>query len=343
MFKIIMEVIVNMSKKIFCLVLVSVFIGTRVFANGGAQPSSKNTAQAEFKYPAKQLTMMVAGQAGSNMDILARILAKHLEKKLDNPIIIQNVPGGGGITGAATYLSQPPNTDTILMMPISNINVSPLFQEVPYKADDFIPIIGMSSQIQGVFSAPKVSGIKNFEDLKNFSKGKILKYGSGGPAVWNGLVQAGLYKHMGLQANTVPHNGVGEGFANLLGGTTDVCLGSTSQSISYVLDGSLVPLFVFGDEPYTYSNGIIAPSLVSLGYNENIDSFTYWCIRKGTDQKIVDYLAGLISSVYKDLDYLADMKAQDSLPMDIKAADLGPLVDKSTLQVQEIFNFVNSK
>ena len=51
-------------------------------------------------WPSRPLTMVVPFAAGGPMDSLARILQPTLAETLGQPIIIENVPGGGGMTGS---------------------------------------------------------------------------------------------------------------------------------------------------------------------------------------------------------------------------------------------------
>jgi tripartite-type tricarboxylate transporter receptor subunit TctC len=51
-------------------------------------------------WPNRPVTMVVPFAAGGPMDSLARILQPTLGEALGQPIIIENSPGGGGITGS---------------------------------------------------------------------------------------------------------------------------------------------------------------------------------------------------------------------------------------------------
>jgi tripartite-type tricarboxylate transporter receptor subunit TctC len=51
-------------------------------------------------WPTRPVTMVVTFPAGSGSDVLARILGARLSEILGQQVIIENVGGGGGMTGA---------------------------------------------------------------------------------------------------------------------------------------------------------------------------------------------------------------------------------------------------
>src|SRR5262245_35897135 len=85
------------------------------------------------EYPAKTVTIVVPFAAGGAGDILSRILSKHLEQRLGKPFVIENKPGGGGVTGVLTATKSVPDGHTLLMSPSGPIAVNPaLMKDLPY-------------------------------------------------------------------------------------------------------------------------------------------------------------------------------------------------------------------
>src|SRR3977135_2628765 len=64
--------------------------------------------RAEDKWPSQQVNIIVPFSAGGSTDILARVVAQHLQAKFGQPFIVQNKSGaGGGIGSAAVAKAQP--------------------------------------------------------------------------------------------------------------------------------------------------------------------------------------------------------------------------------------------
>ena len=93
-------------------------------------------------YPTRPVSFVVPFAAGGGTEFLARLLGQRLEQRLGKPFVIENRPGGGGVTGAVSVARAAPDGHTILMAPapVMAINVS-LHKKLPYDpAADFVPL-----------------------------------------------------------------------------------------------------------------------------------------------------------------------------------------------------------
>src|SRR6266849_4499770 len=79
-------------------------------------PLSRALAQgaAETPYPARNITLVVPFAPGGSTDILARIVAGHLQQSLGQPIVIENRTGASGNIGTATVARAMPDGYTYL-------------------------------------------------------------------------------------------------------------------------------------------------------------------------------------------------------------------------------------
>src|SRR4029453_1289974 len=75
----------------------------------GLAPASAQT------YPTRPITMVVPFAAGGSTDVVARIIAQKMSESLGQSVIIENVAGAGGSTGAARVAKAEPDGYTILM------------------------------------------------------------------------------------------------------------------------------------------------------------------------------------------------------------------------------------
>jgi len=262
---------------------------------------------AEVNYPTKTVTITVLFGAGGNMDIKARIVAKYLGDELGQSVVVKNKIGGSGIVGATEYLLEKPNTHNLIYLVDATTNIVPLYTKVAYTAEDFIPIIGVDTNPKGLFVNPKKTGIESFEDLIEYGKNKIIKFGSTGMGNDNYVISKALFNTAGLASDTIISSSSMVGLTNTLGGHIDVTFAPMNLARSYVEDGSLKPIGTFSHEPYIYDNGIKVPTFSSMGYNIFFESFTYFAIRKGTDEAIVNKLAAAISKVYENAEFQKKM------------------------------------
>ncbi|WP_411676095.1 tripartite tricarboxylate transporter substrate-binding protein [Caproicibacter sp.] len=288
----------------FCCTLGLSACGGTGSGSGASQAASGSGASSAVKYPSgNTLNLIIPVKAGGNMDILGRTAAKYLGDAMGVNVVVSNIAGNGGVVAATQYLGEKANTNTVIFLPANIFTVSPLYSKVKYSLDDFAPIAAYNSEKNGVFA---MSGglIKSFDDLKKWAPDKTLLFGSGGQGVANYLMQASLYHDLGLKAKTVPHNSASEGLVNVIAHTTNLTLSSLNLAEQYVKKGSLIPLFTYEKEDYTYANGTVVPSLYKLtGKDYDIPSLQFFAVRAGTDQKIVDYLHEKFQEAFSNPDF----------------------------------------
>jgi len=93
-------------------------------------------------YPAKPLTIVEPWPPGSAGDTGARIIAEIAKKYFGQPIVVQNVVGGGGVKAARFALNADPDGYTILNSWVANHVMRPIFDpNIGYSREDFLPII----------------------------------------------------------------------------------------------------------------------------------------------------------------------------------------------------------
>src|SRR5262249_14376109 len=66
-------------------------------------------------WPTRAVTMVVPYAAGGPIDTLARILAARLSEILGQQVVIENMPGAGGMTGASRVAKSAPDGYTVLL------------------------------------------------------------------------------------------------------------------------------------------------------------------------------------------------------------------------------------
>ena len=95
-------------------------------AGGGGRRRRRRRRQCTDLIRRAPVTFVVPFAAGGGTEFLARLLGQRLEQRLGKPFVIENRPGGGGVTGAVSVARAAPDGYTILMAPapVMAINVS---------------------------------------------------------------------------------------------------------------------------------------------------------------------------------------------------------------------------
>lgn len=108
-----------------------------------AVPAGRAAAQ---EWPLRPVTMVIPFGAGSGIDVLGRILAPAMAEKIGQPIVIENVGGAGGMTGAARVAKASPDGYTFVLGNVgTHAQNQSLYPHPLYHAmRDFAPVASIA-------------------------------------------------------------------------------------------------------------------------------------------------------------------------------------------------------
>ena len=209
-----------------------------------AAPVSRALAQGavEPTYPTRNITLVVPFAAGGSTDILARIVAGHLQQSLGQPVVIENRTGASGNIGTATVARAAPDGYTFLFntMSVHTMNHA-LFASMPFDGvKDFSPIAMLAYVTNTMVVHPSVPArtLPEFIAYAKANPGKIA-YASAGPGSTNHLCAALFEKMTGVQMVHVPYRGGAPAVADTVGGQTQLFFTAGTQSLEHVKAGKL--------------------------------------------------------------------------------------------------------
>jgi len=193
-------------------------------------------------YPERNLTLVVPFAAGGSTDILARIVAGHLQQSLGQPVVIENRTGASGNLGTATVARATPDGYTFLFntMSVHTMNHA-LFANMTFDGvKDFSPIALLAYVTNTMVIHPSVPAktVKEFVDYAKANPGKMA-YASAGPGSTNHLCAALFEKMTGIQMVHVPYRGGAPAVADTVSGQTQLFFTAGTQSLEHVKAGKL--------------------------------------------------------------------------------------------------------
>ncbi|MET0918270.1 MAG: tripartite tricarboxylate transporter substrate binding protein [Burkholderiales bacterium] len=215
----------------------------------GGIAAAAPTLWAQAKYPSKPITFVVPFAAGGGGDTVARVLAKSLSERINNPVIVENRVGAGGNIGTAFVLQSPPNGYTLLNMS-STYPIQAAVSKLPFDpVEDMQPIIMVSRDPAVVIVHPE-SPLRNAKDLAEAAKRtpSKLTYGSAGVGSIAHLGMEELAFNLGVQLVHVPYKGSSQAFNDVLGKSVDMMLTSATFATPYIKSGRVRALGIAGDQ-----------------------------------------------------------------------------------------------
>ncbi|VTU46497.1 Argininosuccinate lyase (plasmid) [Variovorax sp. SRS16] len=207
------------------------------------------TAWAQNAWPHRSIRLVVPYPAGGNADSTARLLAAQLSERLQQQVIVDNRPGGGGTIGAGLVAKAPADGYTLLL-DATAFTVNPsLFPKLAYEpAKDFAPI-SQVTRVPMLLVVPAASPLRSVADLIRSARaapGK-LSYASAGNGGAQHLAGELFKQGAKLSMTHIPYRGGAPALTDLVGGQVDLMFSATSASGPFVKSGKLRALAITSD------------------------------------------------------------------------------------------------
>jgi tripartite-type tricarboxylate transporter receptor subunit TctC len=203
-------------------------------------------ATADEAYPNHPVRMLAASAAGGNPDVMARLLANRLSEIFNNPFIVEDVPGVGGVIAAKQVAAAAPDGYTLMVNDSGalaiNIAINP---DANYKLSDFSPVTALATLPTVLVVKPAVPAntLAEFVALAK-SKPGTMSFGSAGSGSIHQLTMVIFEQQAGISLLHVPYRG-GTGLVNaLLTGEVDAGWSGISNVLALIQTGKLRALCV---------------------------------------------------------------------------------------------------
>src|SRR5205085_4346855 len=202
-------------------------------------------------YPARMITIVVPLTPGTAIDILARLYADALGKRLAQQVIVVNRPGAGGLIGAQAVAAAPADGYTVLLANSGHAILGTLNKNLPFDpVADFVGVCLIGEAPSVVNVAPSL-GVKGLSELVGLAKAKPggIHYGSAGIGTATHLAGAYFALQTGTELTHVPYTVSSTIIADLLGGRIQATFAPAAFTLPLLQDGRLLALAVAADEP----------------------------------------------------------------------------------------------
>lgn len=257
-------------------------------------------AQGQAPYPNQTIRILVTNPAGGLPDTVARIMAKRLQERMGQTVVVENRPGASGGIAAAALLSAPADGYTFMVTDGAIVAINPLFYaKLGYNPKDLLPVTLVARAPMFLAAHPKVPAktMKEFIDYAKAHPGQI-NFGSAGLGSTHHLSMEAVKLGLGLQMTHVPYKGTGEAVPALLGGHVDV-LFSAYPSLSGAVGTKLVTLLATNAAQRSSQ----APDVPAISeFIPGFDSAPLQGIfaRTGTPPAIVQKIASEVAAITKE-------------------------------------------
>ena len=216
-----------------------------VFA-GLALGSAACFAQGGPAYPNKPVRILVGFTAGSELDVVARLVGKEMSERWAQQIVVENRTGAGGTVAGAVAAKSPADGYTLFFNSVSHTASSALYPKLPYNpVQDFAGVSQATSAPNVLLVGPGMSA-KSVKELAALAREKAGQINFGSAGVGSGTHIAGEMFRLGTALNVshVPYKGVPEVLADTVTGRIHYSFAPIGNVLPFVKDRRVTALAV---------------------------------------------------------------------------------------------------
>jgi tripartite-type tricarboxylate transporter receptor subunit TctC len=259
-------------------------------------------------YPSRPIRMIAPFTPGSPVDVVARLLAQHLSTHLGQSVVVENRPGAGTTIGMKAATLAEPDGYTLLFQSSSFVVAPAMYKNLDYQpTKSFTPVANIAWG-SWVTVVPPSLPVQNPQQLIAYAKANpgTLNFGYGQGTAPQ-LVGEWFNRTNGLKIASVPYKGGMQAITDMLGGTIQINIGTTSTLLPLIRQGKLRAIAQWGrtreadlpDVPTMIESGF--PGL-SLGFWVGL-----WA-PKGTPEAIVNKINGAANAALDSPEMKASMQ-----------------------------------
>jgi tripartite-type tricarboxylate transporter receptor subunit TctC len=285
-----------------------------------------SAASAE-EWPNRPISMVVPFAAGSSSDVAGRIIAAGLSDTLGQQVFVENLSGGGGMTGTARVAKAAPDGYQFVFASVDSMAIVPAMHKKPlYDSLADFTAVGLAVEQPIVLVTRKDLPVTTLQDFVKYAKEnqKTMQFGSSGVGSGSHFSCAKLNAAVGIDPTHVPYRGSGPAMQDLVAGRIDYFCALGAAAMGPVEAGTVKAIALLtGDK---------SPLFPTLQTSKDqgipgVDSY-FWTgsfFPKDTPENIVQALSKASSKVLSSEQTIERLKKSGASPVPADARTPGYL------------------
>ena len=260
-------------------------------------------AAAAQDYPTRTITLLCWSEAGSPVDLFARIMAKLLTKELGQNVIVENRTGADGIIMINQLLKAPADGYTLAA---NTLTLASLFGEpsANFKPDDLQMIARSQIDPYGLI-VPTSIPFKTLDEFVKYARQNPGKFNVGGPfqmgshrVAWEAFSEVAKIK-----TNWIAYKGGGPALLAVAGGHVDAAATNPGNVKPFIVSGKVRVLAVSSEK--RLADFPDAPTYKERGWNVVRYQWRGIMGKPGLPKPVLDRLLGAIQKAQQTPDWKA--------------------------------------
>lgn len=303
---------------------------------------------AQPAWPAgKTLTMVVPFSAGGNVDTTARLVAQRLAERLQQTIVIDNVPGAGGLVGVARVAQAAPDGYTLVMAFDGPIAITRYVNPQAMRFDpnrDLMPVALTTTAPMVLVARPSlpVQTMPQLVDYARQNPGR-LSYATSGVGTVLHLAMEMIKERAKIFAVHIPYRGGAQIATDVIGGQVDLAMVVSVSATPHVLAGRMKALAVTGNKRLAQLPNVPTLEETPMFKGLDVQSWTGVFAPARTPSAIVERLNSEINAVLQ-LDEVRGKLAEGGAAVgQMSTAAFGQFVRSEQARFEKIVKAANIK
>lgn len=294
-------------------------------------------ALAQPRWPNRTVRIIVPFPPGGGTDLLARIIAQHLQAKLGQPFVVENRAGGSGLVGTAEVARAAPDGYTLAINASGPLTIAPQLLQAPYDPIGSFAQIALPSVAPLLLVVPPSSPARTVADMVRIARQapdqtNACNIGVGSPSQMAGHMFALAF---GLSVEHVPYRGSGPALTDAVAGQCSLLFDSSSSSMPLVRQGQLRALGVTSSRRLDRLPDV--PTMAEAGVPDlDVSTWSGLFGPAGTPEEIVTLLNREVRAFMATPEQQERMIGIGNIPMDLTPSGFTDFMRREIRQWGEV-------
>jgi len=292
---------------------------------------------ARAEWPERPIRWIVPFGPGGANDLIARVAAEGVRKRLGQPIVIENRPGAGAVVGTVAVAKAAPDGYTFLIGAAGVITNSMLLKNLSYADSDLVPVGMIAVAPSTIVVNPSVpaSNMNEFVAWAKSQGDNRVTWATAGSGSTPHFVAEMVKEASGLSMTIVPFRSGSDGVNAVLANTATATSEASIVVLPQIQAGLLKPIAT------TYTKRISAyPSLSTTaeqGYpTVEIGHWAGLLAPRGTPQPIIDKMNAELQAALKTPEVAEKLSQSGIEPAGGSVADFAAFIASERKRLGDI-------
>lgn len=200
----------------------------------------------------RPITLIHGFTPGANVDIVARLVAEHLGRRLGQTIVVESRPGAGGTIGAAAVARASPDGTTIAVLPGGHAVSAAIYSKLPYDPVSDFTFISMLTDFPFILATYPEHPARSIDDVIKMARAQEGKLTCATAGNGTGMHLAfELFVSMAkAKVQHVPYRGSPQAIADLVGKRVDFQVDTPAALMPLIREGKLRAIAITGPDRF---------------------------------------------------------------------------------------------